>query len=139
MNHLLVYPMAFYVFYIGGLLLFTFFGRLLAVKSGKVSAKAFKVYSPNIEVPDYLVVRGRHYDNQFQAPMLFMVTCLTFISLNLVNMLVVYMAWLYVATRLVHSWVHLGRNYIPYRFKIFGLSWLVLLGMWGVLVFLLLI
>ena len=134
MKELLVYPIVFYFFYTMLLLLYTFFGRLNAVKGGKVSARAFKAY--NMEVPENLIIRGRHYDNQFQAPVFFILTCMLFMIFDVVNMVVVSLAWTYVVVRLLHSFVHLGRNYLPHRFSIFGLSWLVLLLMWILLLFL---
>ena len=48
--------------------------------------------------------------------------------------LIFWLAWAYVVTRIVHSFVHLGANKIPPRMAVYGASWLVLLAMWATLV-----
>ena len=48
--------------------------------------------------------------------------------------LLFWLAWAYVASRVVHAIVHLGGNRIPSRMAVYGASWLVLLAMWATLV-----
>ena len=45
-----------------------------------------------------------------------------------------WLAWAYVACRVIHAFVHLGSNRIPPRMAIYGASWVVLLAMWMTLV-----
>lgn len=134
MKHLLIYPMAFYVFYIFCLLTYAFRTRVRAIKSGKIDPKYFKAYlGPH---PDELIVVGRHYDNQFQAPLLFLVTCTTHLIVDRVNMLTLFLAWLFIATRVGHSWVHLGKNKLQKRVLFFAAGWSVILMLWVQLLFL---
>jgi hypothetical protein len=44
-------------------------------------------------------------------------------------------AWLFVATRCVHSYIHLGSNDVSRRFFTFGVSLLWLAGLWATLLF----
>jgi hypothetical protein len=46
----------------------------------------------------------------------------------------VVIAWLYVAIRVLHAYIHLGPNRLRYRRNAYGLGWLTLLVMWGYLV-----
>jgi hypothetical protein len=131
----LVFPMGFYVLYIWSLAVRNFRVRINAVKAGEMSAKYFKSFSygaPTEKVQIYT----RHFDNQFQLPMLFFVTCVTCISLQFINQAVFAFAWFFVVTRLLHSFVHLGSNKIISRVVVFSLGWLGLLGMWvNILIF----
>ena len=40
------------------------------------------------------------------------------------------LAWAYVATRVIHAWVHLGGNRVRHRMRAYFVSWLLLLGLW---------
>ncbi|UCC15335.1 MAG: MAPEG family protein, partial [Gammaproteobacteria bacterium] len=39
-------------------------------------------------------------------------------------------AWMYVVTRITHSWIHMTSNVVLWRFRVFISSWIVLLSMW---------
>lgn len=119
--------MATYVFYMWLLAILNFRTRVGAIRSGQMSHKFFKTYSG--EASDRVVVVGRHYDNQFQLPMLFFITlCL---AMETGNLLTVVLAWAFVASRLAHSFVHLGHNRIQSRVIAFAAGWLVILFMWA--------
>jgi hypothetical protein len=64
--------------------------------------------------------------NQFELPVLFYVLAIAFWALDAVNLLVLVAAWLFVATRIAHAWVHLTSNYIPTRRRLFTVGWWVL-------------
>lgn len=134
MKQQLVLPMAFYVFYIFGLLLLNVRVRKTAIKSGRMDVRYFKTYRGD-GAPDEVIVMGRHYDNQFQLPMLFLITCITYLAMDAVTSLTLILAWAFVVSRLVHSAVHLGRNHILKRMTAFGAGWVVLAVLWLELVF----
>ena len=67
--------------------------------------------------------------NQFELPVLFYVLAITFWALDAVNVLVLVAAWLFVASRIAHAWVHLTSNYIPNRRRLFTVGWWVLAAM----------
>jgi hypothetical protein len=126
---LLVYPMTFYVFYIWLLLTLSFRRRVAAIKSGELSYKYFKTYDS--ATPSAAVhVAGRHADNQFQAPMIFFFACCVHMIVNQVNETTVTLAWLFIFTRIVHSYIHLGRNNVRNRATAYIAGWIVLLLMW---------
>ena len=65
--------------------------------------------------------------NQFETPILFYVlTILTFL-VGLVDTFNLVLVWVYVISRYVHAWAHIGPNYVPTRMKIFALGLLLLL------------
>ena len=43
------------------------------------------------------------------------------------------LAWLYVAARVVHAFVHLGSNRLRLRIRAYFAGWLTLLAMWVLL------
>ena len=73
---------------------------------------------------------ARHVQNHFEVPPLFHIgVILTFVS-DSVTATSVVLAWLFVATRCVHSYIHLGSNNVSLRFATFGVSIAFLAGLW---------
>ncbi len=130
MHNPLVLPMIFYVFYICALAVFNLSTRIAAIKSKKMSAKYFKTYTGE-NPPERVTIVSRHFENQFQVPLLFFAGCCAHMALGLANETTIWLAWAFVATRLFHSMVHLGSNRIPYRLAAYAAGWLVLLFFWG--------
>lgn len=128
MNRLMIWPMAFYVFYIGILGALNFRTRFRAVLGKQMDPRYFKTYQGD-GAPEHVVVMGRHYDNQFQAPMLFLITCLTYMTFTY-DFLSLILAWAFVGSRMVHTYFHLGRNFIPKRAAAFFVGMGILLAMW---------
>jgi hypothetical protein len=65
--------------------------------------------------------------NQFEVPVLFYVLITVLWSLGAVNILVHVVSWLFVATRIVHAYIHTGSNYVPLRRGVFSIGILILL------------
>jgi len=121
--------LCFYVFYIFAIALMMFKRRKAAITNKEIPFSYFKTYSGE-DLPDALVVAASHFDNQFQVPMLFMVTgslLLTFVHLPA---WVAVLAWIFVLSRVVHTRIHLGSNAILNRAKVYLLGWLVLFLLW---------
>ena len=134
MNKQLIFPMAVYVVYLWVLAVLMFSTRVRSVTSGQVPLKYFKARSGG-SPPDHVLLAGRHYDNQFQVPLLFFITCLLQMHLNMATLTTLALAWGFVLSRFFHSWVMLGSNHIPTRVVAFALGWLLLLIMWIQIVF----
>lgn len=121
-------PMAFYTFYIFLIGLFNFFTRLDYTKRKEVRVSYFKGYQG--EAPERVVVVGRHFDNQFEMPMLFFVTCLATYVFEATGTLAVGLAWTFVASRMIHSYIHLTSNNVIRRAIVFFFGALCVLAMW---------
>ena len=74
-----------------------------------------------------------NYRNLFEGPVLFYVTALAAFALKIVTPLLLVLAWLYVACRIVHSLVHVTTNRVKHRFLAFVASHAVLFVLWIVL------
>ena len=130
---LLIYPMFALVVLTASVLVRLFRARVRAVTSGEVSATYFRTYQEGVEPPSSARL-SRHFINLFESPVLFYVCCVAAMVVNLVSAPLLALAWLYVAARSVHAYVHTGRNRLRPRIAAYFSSWLVLLAMWIVLV-----
>ena len=70
------------------------------------------------------------YHNQFQLPVLFYALTALALILRKADLLFVVMAWLFVASRLVHAAIHTTSNKVSRRFTSFLVGAAVLLLMW---------
>jgi hypothetical protein len=125
----LVYPMLAMVLLTGSVLAILFRSRVRAVREGKVTARYYRLYQSEIE-PDYAVKPARHFSNLFEAPTLFYAACLAAMVTHQATPLILSLAWIYVALRLIHAFAHLGSNRLRRRMPVYFLSWLVLLALW---------
>jgi hypothetical protein len=102
--------------------------RVGAVGRSEVSLGYYELYEGT--EPPHIRLATRHLQNLFEVPPLFYVVVLFLYVTNQVGPVTVGLAWLYVAIRLVHSFVHLGTNVVPRRLVVFAVSNFVLAGLW---------
>src|SRR4029453_16523320 len=103
--------------------------RVRAVRRGDVSIGYFRLYNQGAQ-PDDLQLIGRHMQKHFEVPPLFYAVLLFLYVTGSVTPLAVALAWLYVALRGVHTFVHLGSNDVQRRLAVWAASGLVLAGLW---------
>ena len=133
MNFDLVYPMAAMVLLTFVVLIKMFRARVGAVKAGEADAGYYKTYQEGKE-PREVAQLSRHLVNMFESQTLFYAACIAGMVTGQNATILVVLAWVYVAMRAIHAYIHTGSNSLPPRIKIYFSSWLVLLGMWGTLV-----
>jgi len=68
--------------------------------------------------------------NLFEMPVLFYVASVILFVTNAVDGLALVLAWLYVASRIAHSLIHLTCNNVIHRLAAFAASNVVLLVLW---------
>jgi hypothetical protein len=129
----LIYPMFAMVLLTAAVLVILFRSRVAAVRSGLVSKAYFRIYQGEVE-PESTAKPARHFANLFEAPVLFYVVCLAAMITHFTGIAMQVLAWIYVATRVIHTTVHLGGNRLRKRVRAYFFSWLVLLVMWIYLV-----
>ena len=78
-----------------------------------------------------VVLTSKNLANQFQLPVIFYVLCLILASIDAVAMVTLAVAWVFVATRYVHAYVHVSTNYVPVRMRAFLLGALTLFVLFG--------
>lgn len=105
--------------------------RIRLVRSGTVPSRDYALGEAAWPIEVTQVANA--FANQFELPVLFyLVTVLGFMTGRMSIALVV-LAWLFVATRLMHALVHVTSNNIPRRFFTYVAGLCVLVAMWLVL------
>ncbi len=125
----LIYPMFAMVLLTFSVLVRLFLTRTRFVREGQVSAGYFKTYQVGTE-PEASAKLARHFVNLFEAPTLFYVACLAAMVSGQSTTFLNGVAWLYVALRGVHTFIHTGSNKLNQRIAAYFSSWTVLLLMW---------
>lgn len=110
-------------------LLYTGYKRFSAGFAGRVKAHDFR-YGENANVPPDVAVANRSFMNLLEAPVLFYTFCLAAYVTHQVGPWALGLAWLYVALRFVHTFIHLTYNKILHRFLSYAASNAVLLALW---------
>lgn len=127
-------PMAVMVFYIWGMAVYTFIVRSRAVASKSVSVRYYKTFDVSEGAPPEYVLRvGRHYNNLMELPFLYLITCALCLFYGLDNGLTISLSWLFILSRIMHTFIHLGSNHILRRASAFALGWLVIVSFWVLL------
>ena len=111
-----------------GLLFWMAYLRTRAVRIGEVKARDIALREPNWPPP--IAQIGNAYHNQLELPVLFYVLTVLALVTRHADLLFVLLAWLFVASRLVHAYIHVTDNNVNRRGPAFGLGALVLTIMW---------
>ena len=111
-----------------GLMFWMGFARVGAVKSGQIKMADVALGQSNW--PTKVQQVSNNYHSQFQVPVLFYVLSVLAIITRHADTLFVVMEWLFVLTRLVHTYIHTTSNYVRHRFNAFLIGALILLMMW---------
>jgi len=125
----ILYPVFALAAWTGLVLLLVPFKRVRAVLRGEVRATDFKL-GESSAVPPAVSIPNRNYMNLLEAPLLFYVVCLMLYVSATASGYAVYLAWAYVALRVVHSAIHLTYNNVLHRLLVFGASYVVLVALW---------
>ncbi|TDF41434.1 hypothetical protein EYS14_00825 [Alteromonadaceae bacterium M269] len=129
----MIYPiaaMALLTFIIG---LLAVKARFSSVKNQDVSVRYFKLMQGD-DVPEIVTKTTRCFNNQFEVPILFYVAGVLYISLGIESVVGLVSAWVFVALRCVHAYIHLTYNNILHRLSAFWLAFVVAMIMWGNLI-----
>lgn len=104
------------------------FLRLGAIKAGETRIRDIALGQPGWS--DAATKVSRNFENQFELPVLFYVLVALALPLRQMDLILVILSWLFVALRLVHAYIHVGTNYVPYRFFAYTAGAIVLMMMW---------
>lgn len=101
--------------------------RGAAVRTGGAQVNQFK---GRLDEPSGSMTAANNILNQFELPVLFYVVCICLFVTAGTSYLAVVLAWLFVALRYVHAYVHLTSNRIKWRNLSFRLGFVALLVLW---------
>jgi hypothetical protein len=111
---------------------------LIAVRMGMAKNRAMRegsvkltdVAVDNSRWPDDVRKINNNYNNQFELPVLFYAILPLLIILVKGDWLQVTLAWVFVASRILHSQIHTGSNTVPARGLAFVLGFIAVGLMW---------
>jgi hypothetical protein len=103
-------------------------GRVAAVQAREVRLKDIALDSS--KWPERLRKLGNNYQNQFELPVLFYAGVALLIATGLADGVTLVFAWAFVASRLVHSFIHIGTNNVVHRLYAFGAGLAALAALW---------
>lgn len=105
------------------------FYRNVAVIRGAVPARYFRGFTA--DPPAEWVERpARAYMNLLELPVLFYIVCLLMLTTGKFNSVQVSLAWVFVAARCAHAFIHIAFNYVPLRFAAFVAGVVTLAVIW---------
>ncbi|PUA26572.1 MAG: hypothetical protein B0W54_22755 [Cellvibrio sp. 79] len=107
------------------------FLRVKAIKTGQVRISQFRLNTG--EMPADIAQAAKNYSNLFEIPVLFYIAGTIAIAMDVESLAMVVFAWLFVVSRLVHSWVHLTYNNVIHRMWAFMAGNICLVIIWGML------
>jgi len=97
--------------------------RFVPLLAGKVKPR---VYVTRGDEPAGSATASSNLMNQFELPVLFFVLCLALFVTSGANYLSVALAWLFVASRVVHAVIHLTYNNVAHRSAAFAAGYVIL-------------
>ena len=104
--------------------------RVAEMKSKRIHPQRMKTRSGTHGVLTDSEGAANNYANLFEAPVLFYLAILVTLMPMVQDSIIVALAWIYVASRYVHSFIHVTYNRVMHRFWVFVFSSLVLLAVW---------
>lgn len=102
--------------------------RVSAVRNRQARQSYFELFRG--DAPDLVVKTGNHLRNLMEVPPLFYIALLLVIFAAKTDDTFLWLAWGYVAFRVLHSLVHLTVNEVLPRLSMFAISNVLLLVIW---------
>jgi len=113
--------------------IYTLVLRIRSVSGGEVKIKYYRTMQGQ-DIPENVIKSTRCFNNMFEMPVLFYAACILWIVYGLQSTFAVYMAWLYVLTRIIHTIIHLTYNNVLHRMIMFLINSFIVLIIWTNLV-----
>ncbi|MDW9854033.1 hypothetical protein GOB46_15765 [Sinorhizobium meliloti] len=101
--------------------------RASLIRTGKIDASLFR---ENRDEPGESLIVRNSIANQFELPVLFHLCCVLLYLTEADNLLSLGPAWLFVALRYAHAFIHVTSNRLRYRQPLFMAGFFVLVAMW---------
>lgn len=130
----MIYPMFAIVLLILCVALLNLYWRVSSVKNKTVRVAYFRVFDTgDAKIPERIIAGSRNYSSQFEVPMLFLIVSSLVLVMGLENAVFLSLAWLFVVSRIAHSFIHMTYNHVLHRMLVFNVGVLSTIAMWIVL------
>ncbi len=104
--------------------------RVAEMKSKHIHPQKIDTRSKSKEFLTDSAPAAENYSNLFELPVLFYTAILLTLILMVQDSILVILAWAFVVTRYLHSFIHVTYNQVMHRFFVFLFSSFVLLAYW---------
>ncbi len=112
---------------------FVVFAIMFAARRAAVVSRAVKMRDIALSGdawPDRAKAAANNFSNQFETPVMFFVILLIANEIGAKATWMVVLAWIYVASRIVHTLIHVTSNHVMRRASAYFVGMLALLLMW---------
>lgn len=116
----LIYPALAQIIWTFVVLVLMYRARAAAMKGREVRFKDIALSAENW--PAEARAAGNNFSNQFETPVLFFALTAIAIFVGATGWVMTLLAWVYVASRVVHTFIHTGDNNVMTRVKVFGVG-----------------
>lgn len=103
--------------------------KVRAIKAGECNQARRPLYDDAF--PEYVLKINNNLRNQFELPVLFYVLCFALWALDAVGVLALSIASLFVASRLLHAYLHIGANVVAHRRRAFTVGWWLVVALFA--------
>ncbi len=128
MDVAILYPVFVQVALTFGLQIWMGLERYKAVQSGTVNRGSHPGQKP--VWPERAGVVSNAFHNQLEIPVLFYAVVAFSMLASAVDVLMLALAWAFVLSRLVHTYIHTTYNYVPHRFLVYLAGSILVMVMW---------
>ncbi len=104
--------------------------RVTEMKTKRIHPQRTKTRSKALDVLTDSETAANNYTNLFESPVLFYTAILLTLILMVQDSILVILAWTYVGSRFIHSFIHITYNRVMHRFMVFLFSSFVLFAIW---------
>ena len=104
--------------------------RVTEMKSKRIHPQRIRTRSKSKALLTDSASAADNFSNLFELPILFYTAILLTLNLMVQDSILVILAWSFVISRYLHSFVHVSYNRVMHRFSFFVFSSFVLLAYW---------
>jgi len=104
--------------------------RIAEIKSKRIHPQQIRTSTRSKKYLTDSAPASDNYSNLFELPVLFYTAILLTLILMVQDSILVVLAWVFVTSRYLHSFIHVTYNQVMHRFMVFLFSSFVLLAYW---------
>ena len=103
--------------------------RIASVRSGETRIKDIAVDAKAWPVGVRAI--GNNFDSQFDLPMMWYGGIAMMLAVGLADWVAVVLSWVFMASRIVHSYIHVGSNHVPTRMRVYLAGFACVTALWA--------
>ncbi len=103
--------------------------RFSAVINGDINPKYYELNRGG-KIPDYLTKVNQNYNNLLEFPVIFYILIIMLFVMDKVELTQIILAWVFVVSRYIHSYIHTTSNRLNYRANAFIAGVITVIVMW---------